>query len=428
MSQTLLVLTIMLVIAVIFTSRLHAVFIILCSICFFSLQHKLMLFDFDLPVARIIIMAGFVRIFSRKEISLITITSLDRLVLLFTIVSFITYSLLYPITNSIFLKIARTIDYTGTYFLCRALIRDLDDVKAILKFQVLIITVLAATMIIENMTHKNPLSNIFGTIDSSYIRDGRYRCKGMFLNSITAGIYGATTMPFVVLLFFTGHINFLYFLIGIGASLAIVYTAASSGAVITLAFCLLGLLMWHLRTKIRQICIFSIILLTFLQLVMNAPIWYLIAKLSIYIGGTGWHRAYLIDQAIAFFGDWWLIGTTYTAHWFPYVLSAHPNHADITNQFLQIGIDGGMISLFSFAVIIVSAFISLSQPLNPKDENHNFVIWILGVSLFGHVVSFLSISYFDQIANVFYLLLAMIAIVKEINEPKPTQLRSIYGR
>ncbi len=419
MSLITLLLTFTLVIAVIFTSRLHAVILILCSICFFSLQHKLMLFDFDLPVARVVIMAGLIRIFLRSEISGIAIIKLDKAIILFTIVSFITFSLLYPTTNSIFLKIARIIDYTGTYFVCRTLIRNLDEIKAILKFQVFIICMLAITMIIENITFKNPLSSIFGAIDSSYIRDGRYRCKGMFLNSITAGIYGATSLPFVIGLLYTGRINLLYFLIGIGASLAIVYTGVSSGAIITFVFCLIGLLMWYFRSKINQICILSIVVLIALQLFMNAPIWYLFAKISTYIGGTGWHRAYLIDQAIAFFGDWWLIGTTYTAHWFPYVLSAHTNHADITNQFLQIGIDGGIISLILFAVIVIIAFRSLSHPLVQLNNKQAFVIWVLGVSLFGHLVSFFSVSYFDQIANIFYLLLAMIATVNEQIVPKP---------
>lgn len=39
------------------------------------------------------------------------------------------------------------------------------------------------------------------------------------------------------------------------------------------------------------------------------------------------------------------------------------------------------------------------------------MIWSLGVSLFIHAVSFLSVSYFDQMIVFWYLLLAMISAV-----------------
>jgi len=47
----------------------------------------------------------------------------------------------------------------------------------------------------------------------------------------------------------------------------------------------------------------------------ESPIWFLIGRLSAIIGGTGWARSELIDQAIKHFSEWWLLGTTYTAHW-----------------------------------------------------------------------------------------------------------------
>ena len=41
--------------------------------------------------------------------------------------------------------------------------------------------------------------------------------------------------------------------------------------------------------------------------------WYLIAKISDVMGGTGWHRSYLIDQFLGHFTQWCLIGTSYRA-------------------------------------------------------------------------------------------------------------------
>jgi hypothetical protein len=39
------------------------------------------------------------------------------------------------------------------------------------------------------------------------------------------------------------------------------------------------------------------------------------------------------------------------------------------------------------------------------------LIWSLGVCLFGHCVSFLSISYFDQMIVMWYWLLAVISVL-----------------
>jgi D-alanyl-lipoteichoic acid acyltransferase DltB (MBOAT superfamily) len=76
------------------------------------------------------------------------------------------------------------------------------------------------------------------------------------------------------------------------------------------------------------------------------------------------------------------------------------------------GVWGGLLLVFLFIGILVSAFSILSKALRrnknaPREEQ--FMIWTLGAILFGHLVNFLSISYFDQSVVYFYLLLAGIA-------------------
>jgi hypothetical protein len=43
------------------------------------------------------------------------------------------------------------------------------------------------------------------------------------------------------------------------------------------------------------------------------------------------------------------------------------------------------------------------------------VIWSLGCALLGHVASFFSVTYFDQIIIFWYLVIAMIAILNDLN-------------
>lgn len=92
-----------------------------------------------------------------------------------------------------------------------------------------------------------------------------------------------------------------------------------------------------------------------LQLLMKAPIWYLFARMSDLLGmGGGWYRSALIDAAVGHFAEWGLMGAVYTAHWMPFQLT--PNMADITNQYIGEGVDGGAISMVLFIGILVSAY------------------------------------------------------------------------
>jgi hypothetical protein len=105
-----------------------------------------------------------------------------------------------------------------------------------------------------------------------------------------------------------------------------------------------------------------------LALMMNAPVWYLSAKLSEAMGGSGWHRAYLIDQWVAHFGEWWLFGTTYTAHWGPAgeTIPGDPNMMDITNHFVMEAVKGGLLKLLLFVAMLVGCFKVIGRRLHLK--------------------------------------------------------------
>jgi hypothetical protein len=152
-------------------------------------------------------------------------------------------------------------------------------------------------------------------------------------------------------------------------------------------------------------------------MVMLAPVWYLMARVDIFSGSTGWHRAYLISQAINHLSDWWLLGTQYTGDWMPYALAINPNQADITNQFIGEGVDGGIIKLLLFIIIIATCFRTIGQSvriLRTKNSPLEFLAWSIGACLLVHIVTFFSVSYFDQIIVFWYMVLAFIATCKSM--------------
>ena len=60
----------------------------------------------------------------------------------------------------------------------------------------------------------------------------------------------------------------------------------------------------------------------------------LMARVDVFGGSTGWHRAWLIDTAVKHFSEWWLLGIKNSGVWDPLL-------ADVTNQYLVEGFDGG---------------------------------------------------------------------------------------
>jgi hypothetical protein len=150
---------------------------------------------------------------------------------------------------------------------------------------------------------------------------------------------------------------------------------------------------------------------------MKAPVWFLMARMGDIVGGGGWHRAAIIDQAIAHVGDWWLLGTSNTGDWMATTLAFSPNSADITNQFVSEGLMGGLLTMILFIFVIVRCFRMIGLSLKSMEESpfaEQIIVWSLGASLLAHVMAFMSVSYFDQIIVFWYLLLAMISAIGDL--------------
>jgi hypothetical protein len=164
---------------------------------------------------------------------------------------------------------------------------------------------------------------------------------------------------------------------------------------------------------------------------MEAPVWYLIARINVFSSSAGWHRAYLINQAIRYLDEWWLIGTKYTAHWMPYTLSIDPAMSDITNQYISEGITGGLLKMFLFIFIIVICFKTIGKSVHMLKNKAVFLpfqVWSIGACLLVHVVTFFSITYFDQMIVFWYMVLAFIAAFRSENRATPNREIARFGK
>jgi hypothetical protein len=145
-----------------------------------------------------------------------------------------------------------------------------------------------------------------------------------------------------------------------------------------------------------------------LQLVMKAPVWFLIDRVSGVIGGTGDHRAMLIEHFVYHFFEWCLIGTRNNPNW-------GWSMWDVDNAYVGAGIMGGLPGFILFLAIFVYAYKTIGAALrateaSPRDAR---LIWAIGAALFANTVAFFGIVYFDQSVIAWYALLVMISVMMD---------------
>lgn len=397
--------------------RQHAILPLFISGSYMTLGQILMIGPFHFSVFRLLLLFGWIRVVIRNEFSNFKKTSIDEMLLIWLFVSSSINVVLGGATSAAMTSnMGRIYDVLGIYFLCRVLITDVKDIIPTIKLLAIVIIPLSLFFILEMKTGRNFFS-VFGSVpEFTMLREGRLRCQGPFRHPILAGTFGATIMPlFVGLRVQGGEYRFLAS-VAILASTIIMIASSSSGPLIAYIGGVVGLLLWTHKSKMKSIRWGIVLLFVAAHLLMKAPAWFLIARLGDLIGGGGWHRAALIDAAIRHFNEWWLIGTTNTAHWMATQLEVAPEMSDITNQFISEGVNGGLLAMILFIWLIVRCFKITGFGASNEDKlntNQRFMIWAFGCTLFSHVLSFFSVTYFDQIIIFWYMVIAIIASVEQ---------------
>ncbi|HXN54054.1 MAG TPA: hypothetical protein VN943_19140 [Candidatus Acidoferrum sp.] len=295
------------------------------------------------------------------------------------------------------------LDAMGGYFVLRYLIRDEDDIYRTLRAFVAIACVVAVCMIFEKIHQVNVFGLLGGVRADPEIRNGTVRSQGPFQHELLAGTFGATLLPLFFLLWKSGKSHVLAILGAVSATI-MVFTSHSSTPVLAYGAGLLAICAWPLRRHMRVIRWGAVIVLVSLHLVMKAPVWFLIQRVDVVGGSSGYHRARLVNDFIMHFRDWWLVGTTENARW-------GFNMWDMCNQFVAEGQVGGLVTFASFVALICICFsrIGAARSAVAGDSSKEWFFWLFGSALFSHVVGFFGISYFDQTRFAWFALLAMIA-------------------
>jgi len=361
---------------------------------------------FHFPIIRLLIAAGLTRVIIRKERLAGGINGLDKLMLAWSIWALLSSYFHQDSSQALIFRLGLVYNACGVYFLLRVFCQSLDNVKVLCCFTAVLLVPVALEMLYEKMTLNNLFSMLGGVNVTPDIREGKVRASGPFAHSILAGTVGAVCLPLISGLW-QEHRKLAF--VGVVACLLMIFASASSGPIMSAIVAIVALFMWRYRLNMRLVRWISVFSYIFLDIIMKAPAYFIIGRIDLVGGSTGYHRAALIESAINNLHEWWLAGTDFTRHWMATGVSWSPDQTDITNQYLEFGVIGGLPLLFLFIAILAKGFffvgLRIRQP-NDLTEESRFFLWALGSALFANAVTFISVSYFDQSFLFIYLPLA----------------------
>lgn len=365
---------------------------------------RIVIASIDFTMLRLIVIAGLVRLLARGEFSYFRATVADKLLIAFLVCKSIMATLLYGDMGTLVKEIGYALDAGGAYFIARCTLRTFEDLRKFAAAAAILTCCLCPLFLYEFVSSYNLFSLFEGVSSEAWVRDGEIRARGSMPHAILAGCFFAPFVPLFIALCLRRSSGRLLYFAAVGAIFLIVVSTSSSTPAFSFLMGIFGWCVFLFRRHLRVIRIVGIVGLVGLHFVMNAPVWHLISRFSFSSSSTGYFRFMLIDSFITRANEWFLMGTRYTGHWF---FGAQ----DITNQFVLVGVKGGIIPLLIFVAQIVFAFryIGTMMRLKKDNANHVYLAWGLGVSLLVHMTNFIGVSYFGQIVVLWYILLGMIS-------------------
>ena len=396
--------------------RRIAILGVFASVCYITQGLTVNVGGFNLYSQRIILLAGFIRILRSGELGRLKLNKIDWAFLGWAIFTAFAVEIRTGVWKE---DVGITYNVLLSYFVFRCLITSLDDIQELLPKLAILIIPLALCMIYESLTGTN-VFDWMGGHGAIWLRDERYRCIGAFRGPHTAGIFGATLMPLFVWLLFK-HGQRPVAVAGLIAATVITYTSNSSGPLMAYLSGLIGLVFWPLRRNTRQVRWGIVFALIVLALVMKAPIWYLLSKISDITGGDGWYRSHLMEECYNHFSDWWIMGTDNTTDWGATQMPW--GGADLCNLFVSCSVNAGLGGLILIILVLVRCFSYLGLALKKARDSlsqSEGLLWCCACVLFAHLCTLFSVTYWDQLFVTWWGFLAMVSsVTSELLERTP---------
>jgi hypothetical protein len=377
----------------------------------------------NLTIFRLLIIIGLIRAASGGHFHFSFSNTIDRLIVFFAVI-YILSSLGHNADpqNSLVARIGGCLNVVGTYIYGRSYFNSSNPgaFKSLLLGLPIILVPLALLMALERQTGRNIYFYLGSRTETSLVRENKVRAVGPFRHPILAGTAGASALPLAYYLWLRRRRAL--GAMGLASGLGIVWACSSSGPMAAVGISFAAILGWRFRSKIPSFLVMGIIGGFAYWIITGRGPWFLMAKMDLAGGSTGRFRSDLIDAAIKNLDEWWLFGTDYTRHWMMSGVSFSENHTDLTNYYIHLGAMGGIGLPILLVVILWRSLKSIYQTLMETGELSGRLLWLFGAVICTHAVSFVSVSYFDQMYVPFYMTLGMVPGLLEVARGSSTDV------
>jgi hypothetical protein len=400
-----------------FSKRGFVIASILIVMNFVTAAQRLYIGGMNFPIYRVVLCIGILRLIVRREFTWYRPSYLDFAVITQILVTSLAGYIRRPGSSEMIYQISTVIDACGGYMVTRMLIRDRADFRAAVRVLMWISFPIAAIFVYERVTGQNPMAVFGGVNEFTWVREGKLRVQGPYPHPILAGAYWATTVPlFLAARIRDGRRQALMYFAAIGG-VVIVVLCSSSGPLIALFVGICATVLYYQRSATGRIKALAVMTLFALTIAWNKPVWFLLAKIDLTGGSTGYFRYFLVDSFVRHWKEWIVIGTRTTANW-------GQGMADVVNQYVSAGVNGGLLGLIAFLVSIVLSFKYVGEMIaGAADADERRDYWCLGASVLAHLFNFIGVSYFSQITLCWWMTIAFCASLRQASaqarEPLP---------
>jgi len=396
-------------------AKAFAVYII--TLLFYPTFLTLPLGTLNFKAGRIVVLVLLLRCLANTRIrSSFKLSVIDKWIFAGTGVAMIVpfFSCHIPFMQLFASKCGELMDTLLAYLVARFCIRDRFSFVTAMKWIGMAIIPLALLGAVESCTGWMPFVPLrkYCPWDTKTLvitnRSGFFRATGPSGHPIT---FGASFAMFVPLFYYLRHCG------GISrkscylmAAMAVLGTLSSmsSGPWMLLLVIIVCLIFENYRKWIKPFIIFGVSSLIVISVISNRPFYHVVATYANPLGGTGWHRARLIDLAIEHFDEWWLMG--YGERDPGWGEELGNDWTDITNHYIVAGVISGIAGVITLVgTLVVSLMMTIRCYKTEKEYAAKSIFWALGSLIVSFMIAFNSFTLFAQSGTLFICLLGVTA-------------------
>ncbi|MDD5327561.1 MAG: hypothetical protein PHY02_07080 [Phycisphaerae bacterium] len=320
---------------------------------------------------------------------------------------------IHPLSEAVENRAGFLVNTCFAYFVARFCISSRASLNTAIKWICVALVPLALLGIIESFTGWQPYLATMSycpwyeegiTISP---RSGIMRAIGAFGHPIMFGSAFALFLPIVYALRHErGYQRALAYPVSI---LLIVgaLSSMSSGPWVAVIFTIICLAMEHFKKLLKPALVGFVFCCIFVEIASNRPFYHVVVSYANPLGGSGYHRAKLIDCAVEHFGEWYLKGYGGQDPGWGEFLGM--DRTDVTNEFILAGVQYGLLGVVALSCVLTAAVqASVRLHNSSSDLQSRTLAWALGSTLAVTIITFISVSFFGQMIPLFYSFLGII--------------------